>query len=65
MKRLRSLSDREIHARLMSLADELEQLSGEAWSVAGSAALHTAAKIVKTLSTSFFMGLGTNERRDK
>ena len=64
MKRLRSLSDREVHSRLMGLADELEQLSDEAWSVAGSAALRTAAKLVRTLSASFFMGIGSNRPRD-
>jgi hypothetical protein len=65
MKQLRSLSDREVHARLMSLADELDRLSGEAWSVAGSTALRTAAKVVRSLSTAFFMGIGSNERREK
>lgn len=60
MKPLRSLSDREVHARLIALSEELEGLSEQAWSVAGSTALKAVAKMVRVVSTSFFMGIGSN-----
>lgn len=64
MKPLRSLSDREVHLRLIALSEELERLSESAWSVAGSAALRTAAKMVRAVSSSFFMGMGSHRGRD-
>ena len=65
MKPLRKLSDREVHQRLIDLSVELEGLADEAWSVAGSTGLRVAAKMVRALSSGFFMGIGTNERRVK
>ena len=64
MKPLRSLSDREVHLRLTELSEELERLSESAWSVAGSTALRAVAKMVRVVSTSFFMGIGGNRGRD-
>lgn len=60
MKPLRSLSDREVHQRLIALSEELERLADQAWSVAGATALKAAAKMLRGLSSGFFMGIGTN-----
>jgi uncharacterized small protein (DUF1192 family) len=64
MKPLRSLSDREVHQRLTALSEELERLADQAWSVAGATALKAAAKMVRVVSTSFFMGVGSNPPRE-
>lgn len=50
--------------RLTELSEELESLSERAWSVAGSTALRTVAKMVRVVSSSFFMGIGSNRGRD-
>ena len=63
MKPLRSLSDREVHQRLIGVSEELESLADQAWSVAGATALRAAAKLLRTLSTGFFMGIGSNPPR--
>jgi hypothetical protein len=64
MKPLRSLSDREVHQRLIALSEELERLADQAWSVAGATALRAAAKMVRGISSGFFMGIGSHPPRE-
>ena len=64
MKPLRSLSDREVHLRLIDVSEELERLADQAWSVAGATALRAVARMVRLVSSSFFMGTGSNRGRE-
>lgn len=64
MEQRRRLSDQEVHQRLVKSSEELERLADGAWSVAGATALRAVARMVRVLSSGFFMGIGKNERRE-
>lgn len=61
MRAPRSLSDLEVYSRLIALSRELEEMASQCWSVAGSAALTTAARVVRTVASGFFMTLGIDK----
>jgi hypothetical protein len=61
MRAPRSLSDLDVYARLVNLSRELEEVSEQCWSVAGSTALKAAAKVIRALASGFFMTIGPKD----
>jgi len=59
MRSLRSLSDTDVFKHITELANELDSLSQQCWSVAGEAAIKVCAIQLRTLSMAFLTGIGT------
>lgn len=59
MEPLRSLSDTDVFKHITELANELDSLSQQCWSVAGEAAIKVCAVQLRTLSLAFLTGIGT------
>lgn len=59
MKPVRSLSDTEVFRHLTELANELDTLAQQCWSVGGETAMKVCAVQLRTLSMAFLNGIGT------
>lgn len=63
MRKTRSLSALDVYKRLSATSAELEALADECWSVSGETALRTAAKLVRTVSSGFWLSIKPGEKR--
>jgi hypothetical protein len=57
MDKIRKHSDIDVYKRMTELHLELEAMADQCWSVAGATALRGAARILRMLSSGFFLSL--------
>lgn len=62
MEQPRTLHSVEVYRRLTTLANDLEHMAGQCWSVAGETALRAAAKVIRTLASGFWMTITPDEK---
>lgn len=63
MRQPRTISALDAYRRLTALASELEDMAGACASVAGETALRSAARILRVLTSGFFLSLTPGENR--
>lgn len=62
MRAPRTLSALDVYKRLTVTASELEAMADQCWSVAGETALRTAARLVRTVASGFWLSIKPDEK---